>query len=150
MAGRWKSYQLHDKVYTHVLATDTWNQYTRRGKYLQLKSTGVSFAPTDKHIPIYLKLRDSTPLQFLKSSVRPDPASAPLLQPQPQVEWQQILGQQPPWASRNLAHIYYDNLPQVVTDIQDSELLLIVSDGSTRCTRMTYGCDKSSTEVEEE
>ena len=133
MAGQWKSYQLHNIVYTQINATDTWNQYTRRGKYLKLEFAGVSFTPTDKHIPIFLTLQESTPLQYIKSSDRPNSSPAPLQQPQPSVEWQHILWQQPPWASRLLAHIYYDALPQVVTDIQDSELLLIVSDGSARC-----------------
>ena len=99
----------------------------------------MSFAPTDKHILIFLTLQESTPLQYIESTDRPTSSPATLPQPQPSVEWQHMLQQQPPWASRLLAHIYYDNLPQVVTDIQDSELLLIVSDGSTRCNRMTYG-----------
>ena len=77
MAGRWKSYQLHNTVHTLVQATDTWNQYTRRGNYLKLEATGVSFTPTSNHIPIYLQLRDSTPIQFLESLTRHDPPAEP-------------------------------------------------------------------------
>ena len=65
---------------------------------------------------------------------------------QPFTKWDAQIKQQPEWMQNLIKHVHFNRLTEVLTAVDESDHMIIVSDGSGKDFKMTFGWIMSTPE----
>ena len=115
----------------------TWHRCAHFRTQLRLKEEDKNFKPTRAHIPIQISKYSNNQIHYRQQQQRAAPRTKPKYQPF--TKWDAQIKQQLEWMQNLIKHVDFNRLTAVLTAVDESDHMIIVSDGSGNYFKMTFG-----------
>ena len=130
------TYRTKRKNYRVENRNSTWHKCKHFGTQLRLNDEDQNFKPSKVHIPIQVtkywnkKIYYSPPQKEAETKYKP--------KYQPYIQWDAQINCQPKWMQDLAKHATFNRLADVITAVEQSDHIIIVSDGSGKDSKITF------------
>ena len=117
--------------------SSTWHKCQHFGTQLSLQEEDTAFEPSSDHIPIQISKYSNNQIHYNQPQRRAKTQIKPKYQPY--TKWDEQINLQPEWMQNLIKHVDFDRITEVITAVDESDHMIIVSDGFGKDFKMTLG-----------